>query len=85
VDRLGEGGRRAAVTINALFMLLLSAALAYYGVQLTRDTWDQSMPNIALSVGVFYAALAVGQVHACMHLVRILITGRAHTADWSET
>ena len=84
VDLFSDLGRRAAVTINAVFMLLLSLVLAYYAVMLTGDTWDQLMPNIPLPVGVFYAALVFSQIHAAMHLVRIIITGQAHSADWSE-
>jgi len=85
VDLFSDLGKRVAVTINAAFMLVLSLVLAYYAVQLMGDTWDQLMPNIPLPVGVFYAALAISQLHAAMHLVRILVTGQAHAADWSET
>ena len=70
---------------NAFFMMLLSVAAAYYAVLLARDTWDQMMPGINLSVGLFYVGLVIGQIHTCMHIARILMTGQTTTEHLSET
>lgn len=83
--RFGPRMQRAVRSFNALFMLILSAAAAYYAVLLTGATWDQMMPGIPLSVGLFYLGLVVSQVHTCLHVVRILITGEASTDHLSET
>jgi len=85
VQRLGPSARRAILVFNAFFMLLLSLAAAWYAVVLARATWDQMMPGINLSVGLFYVGLVVGQVHTCMHIARILMTGRLSTDHLSET
>jgi hypothetical protein len=33
------------------------------------------MPGLNLPVGIFYLSLAVGQIHCCLHVARILISG----------
>jgi TRAP-type C4-dicarboxylate transport system permease small subunit len=56
-------------------MLILFGVVAYYAAQLTAKTWDQMMPGLNLPVGIFYLSLSVGQIHCCLHVARILITG----------
>lgn len=85
VDRLDERVKRFIVSLNALLILILSATIAYYAALLTADTWDQLMPGIPLSVGVFYASLVAGQIHVGLHVLRILITGRLPSEHWSES
>lgn len=85
VDRFNEGARRFVIWLNALLILILSGTIAYYAALLTGDTWDQLMPGIPLSVGVFYASLLIGQVHTCLHVGRILITGEQPSEHWSES
>lgn len=84
-DRLGPAAQRAVRIFNAMFMLLLSVAVTYYAWRLAADTWDQMMPGIRISVGIFYLALAVGQVHTALHVLRIIITGQPSSDHWSET
>src|SRR5829696_31224 len=57
VQRLSRRVQRAILSFNAVFMLILSAAAAYYAVFLANATWDQMMPGIHLSVGLFYLGL----------------------------
>ena len=85
VQHLGPGAKRAVRVFNAFFMLLLAAVTAWYGAILVYDTWDQNMPGIRLSVGLFYVGLTVGMIHTCLHLGRILITGENTTDHLSET
>jgi TRAP-type C4-dicarboxylate transport system permease small subunit len=85
VERFGEAARRRTRVFNAAFMLLLSAMAAYYGFQLARETWDQMMPGIDLSVGLFYVGLVISQVHSCLHIAKIIMTGEAGTEHLSET
>jgi TRAP-type C4-dicarboxylate transport system permease small subunit len=77
--------QRATLVFNAFFMMVLSLTAGWYGVVLAVGTWDQNMPGIRLPVGLFYVGLAVGQIHTCMHLVRILITRQTTTDHLSET
>jgi TRAP-type C4-dicarboxylate transport system permease small subunit len=67
---------KAAVNrFNAVFMLTLFGVVAWYAAQLATKTWDQMMPGLNVSVGTFYVSLAVGQIHCCLHVGRILLTG----------
>jgi TRAP-type C4-dicarboxylate transport system permease small subunit len=85
VERFSNAGRRHARRINAVFMLVLSAVAAIYGVQLMYQTWDQLMPGIALSVGLFYLGLVYGQLHTVLHIFRIFATGETLPHTLSET
>lgn len=78
-QHFGPTAKRATRIFNAIFMLILSAAAAYYGLQLARDTWDQMMPGIGLSVGLFYVALVISQTHTFLHVFRIVLTGENTT------
>lgn len=64
---------------NAVFMLILFGTVAYYASQLLLRTADQMMPGLDVSVGTFYCALAIGQIHSCLHVGRILVTGAMPT------
>jgi TRAP-type transport system small permease protein len=77
--------RAALNRFNAVFMLILFAVVAYYAAQLTNQTWDQMMPGLNVSVGLFYLSLTVGQIHSCLHVGRILITGELPTEVMNET
>ena len=85
VQHFNPAAKRAVLVFNAFFMLVLSLTAAWYGAVLAQNTWDQNMPGIGLSVGLFYVGLAVGQIHTCMHLVRIIITREVPTEHLSET
>jgi TRAP-type C4-dicarboxylate transport system permease small subunit len=77
--------QRAVRSFNALFILLLSATAAYWAMHLAHDTWDQMMPGLQLSVGLFYVGLFVSQIHTCLHVIRILLTGETTNEHLSET
>jgi TRAP-type C4-dicarboxylate transport system permease small subunit len=69
-------GKAALNRFNALFMLVLFGTVAYYATQLASKTWDQMMPGLNVSVGMFYLSLAVGQAHCFLHVAKVLITGK---------
>jgi TRAP-type C4-dicarboxylate transport system permease small subunit len=85
VDRFSEKAKRITLLLNAVLMVVLCTTVAYYAFVMMRDTWDQNMPGLPLSVGVFYASLALGQIHTCLHIGRILLTGELRNEHWSET
>jgi TRAP-type C4-dicarboxylate transport system permease small subunit len=85
LSRLGIVNTKALRRFNALFMMVLFGLTAYHAMQLMRQTWDQMMPGIDLSVGLFYFGLVVGQIHCCLHVGRILIFGEPLTEVLSET
>lgn len=74
-ERFSASGKRILRRVNALFMLILCGVTAFYAVNLMEQTWDQMMPGINLSTGLFYLGLLIGQVHCCLHIIRLLMTG----------
>jgi TRAP-type C4-dicarboxylate transport system permease small subunit len=81
---LGSVGTRWRHRINAILMLVLSGVATYFAIKLVERTWDQMMPTMPVSVAWFYVALAVGQLHCCLHLGRILLTGAPSNKVFSE-
>lgn len=85
LTRFGIVNRKAVNRFNAVFMLILFGLTAFYAMQLMQKTWDQMMPGVDLSVGLFYLGLLVGQVHCCLHVGRILILGETSNEVLSDT
>ncbi len=81
---LGSVGTRWRHRINAVLMLVLCGFASYFAIKLVERTWDQLMPTMPVSVAWFYVALAVGQIHCCLHLGRILLTGEPSNKVFSE-
>ena len=84
LTKLKYVSKPAVNRFNAVFMLLLFGIVAFYASQLTAKTWDQMMPGLNLPIGLFYLCLAVGQIHSCLHVGRILVTGELPTEHFSE-
>lgn len=63
--------------VNALAMIALSIAIFYYGYEMMNKVHDQVMPGSNISVGLFYYALLISQVHVGLHLAQMLIAGEA--------
>ena len=70
----GEG-RRALFRVNLILMAALMLVVLYYAIQLVILTWQQLMPTLDLSVGVFYIALAWCSIHSVLHFVRLFLLG----------
>jgi TRAP-type C4-dicarboxylate transport system permease small subunit len=75
IDLLGAGPRRLVRRVNASLMAALMLVIAYYAVVLAFATWDQRLPGLDLSVGLFYVALLVCAIHSLLHLLRMIGTG----------
>lgn len=69
LSRLGEHGRVALVVLQTALSILLMGIVAVYGAWLTLDLWDQMMPTLNLSIGVFYAIVTFSAVHSILHLL----------------
>ncbi len=84
-ERLSPLTQRYVRRFNAFFIIILCATTTYYGAILAYDTWDQMMPGLNLSVGIFYVALVIGMTHTCLHVAEMLITGEPRDEHLSET
>ncbi len=72
---LPGSGRRALFRAHLTLMAALMTIVFYYAVQLAMLTWQQLMPTLELSVGVFYIGLAWCAVHSVMHFFRLFVLG----------
>jgi TRAP-type C4-dicarboxylate transport system permease small subunit len=55
--------------------IVLLALVAYESVRLGLENWDETIPSLGLSGGLFFIAVAVGSAHTVAHLVDIAFTG----------
>jgi TRAP-type C4-dicarboxylate transport system permease small subunit len=85
VEHLSFATRRLIHRVNAVLMTGLMIIVAYYAVQLAERTWDQMMPGIALSVGLFYVAMIISAAHSILHLIRLAWTGIPPVSQLSES
>lgn len=69
VERVGSRSRMALVVLQTMLSILLMGIVAVFGAVLMVDLWDQMMPTLNLSIGVFYAMLTFSAVHAILHLM----------------
>lgn len=69
LSRVGKHGRVALVALQTVLSILLMGIVAVYGAWLTLDLWDQMMPTLNLSIGVFYALVTFSAVHSILHLL----------------
>ena len=69
ITRVGERGRIALVLFQTVLSILLMGIVAVFGLLLTLDLWDQMMPTLNLSIGVFYAIVTFSAVHSILHLL----------------
>ena len=62
-------GQRVLTVVQTALSIGLMAIVAVYAVVLAIELWDQLMPTLNLSVGLFYAILAFSAVHSILHLL----------------
>jgi TRAP-type C4-dicarboxylate transport system permease small subunit len=75
VDALPEKARVFLLRVNMVIMLVFCAVLVWVGIRVGLHVWDQAMPGLPISVGVFYFGLAFSQAHVILHLIVIMVDG----------
>ncbi len=81
VVRLPAAARAAVFRATALLGLVLMTTAAWQAAAVARTTWDQLLPTINASAGLFYVAVVVGCAHSALHLARLAIAGGDPAAD----
>lgn len=71
---------RAMAALSALMMLLITKE----AFVLTRDNWDETIPVLNLSGGLFYLAIAIGAAHCALRSIEILMSGEPSLRDVIE-
>lgn len=74
-DRLPTGPRRMLFRTMSVLAMVLMAVVAWQAGILTRNQWDEPMSTLDISVGLFMMPVAIGAVHAMLHLLAGIIVG----------
>lgn len=59
----------------AAFSGLMMAVIAREAFILTRDNWDEVIPSVGLSGGLYYLAVAIGIAHTAVRSIEICLSG----------
>lgn len=59
----------------ALLSIVLMVIVAREALVLTLDNWDETIPTLGISGGLYYLGVAIGAAHSALHLVAIGFAG----------
>lgn len=82
--RLSPHMRDKLYRFMAAFSILMMLLIAREAFVLTRDNWDETIPVLNLSGGLFYLAVAIGAAHCALRSIEILLSGEPSTRDIIE-
>jgi len=84
-DMLPPGGRKVAGMLVDLLMAILAVFMIVWGIQLCRETWNQSIAEFPwLSVGLSYSPLPVGSFITLLFIVEHFWAGPAKDLESAE-
>ncbi|MBN8535222.1 MAG: TRAP transporter small permease [Rhizobiales bacterium] len=69
------------MSVLSLGMMVLISREAFV---LTRDNWDETIPVLNLSGGLFYLAVAIGAAHCTLRTVEICLSGEPKKSNIIE-
>lgn len=75
LTRLSDRWRDGLYRLMGAFSLGMLAMIAREAFVLARDNWDETIPVLNISGGLFYVAVAIGAAHTALRTVEILMTG----------
>jgi TRAP-type transport system small permease protein len=73
--RLSDSARDRLYRGMAVFSVLMMLLIAREALILTHDNWDETIPVLNLSGGLFYLAVAIGAAHTALRSLEICMTG----------
>ena len=82
--RLTPAMRDGLYRFMSVFSILMMILIAREALILTRDNWDETIPVLNLSGGLFYLAVAIGAAHCALRCIEILLSGEPSTRDIIE-
>lgn len=75
LTRLSPSARDRLYRAMALVSIALMAIVAREALNLTIDNWDETIPVLGISGGLYYLAVAIGAAHCALHLLAIGFVG----------
>lgn len=75
VARLPLRARGGLFRLMSALAAVMSALVAWEAWKMSVDTWDEMIPSINLSSGLFFVAVFIGMAHSVLRLVALVIDG----------
>jgi TRAP-type transport system small permease protein len=75
LNRIGPARRNILYRSMSVLSVGLMALVAYDAMKLTIENWDEEIPAIGLSGGLFFLPVAIGAAHSILHLIDIALSG----------
>jgi TRAP-type C4-dicarboxylate transport system permease small subunit len=72
VQQFPGGLRRQLVRVCTHASIGLMAIVLWQTLPVARDTWDERMPRLAMSVNWFLVPVGVSAAHSILHLLQLL-------------
>ena len=84
VTRVSDQLRDRMYRSMSALSIVMMAFIAREAWKLTVDNWDETIPSIGLSGGLFFLVVAVGCGHTVLHLMNIVVVGEPRRAGIIE-
>lgn len=81
VKALNKNWQEILFRITAVAGAVLMAAVFYAAVIATADKWQELMPTISITAGVYYIAVLICAVHSFLHLILLAWMGSTTWGD----
>jgi TRAP-type transport system small permease protein len=75
LTKLSPAGRDRLYRIMGVLSLVMLVMIAREAFRLALDNWDETIPALGLSGGLFYLAVAIGTAHCALRTIEIGMTG----------
>lgn len=75
VEKFPPAGRNALRRAGASLSALMMIAIAWAGIGVAREQWDEPMSTVPLSVAWFILPVVLGASFSALHLLRVVIAG----------
>jgi TRAP-type C4-dicarboxylate transport system permease small subunit len=73
--RLSSGARDICYRLMSGLSFFLLLLIAREATILTVDNWDETIPSLGLSGGLFFVPIALGAAHCAMRIIEIWLSG----------
>ena len=84
IVRIPAAQRTLIFRVLSFFGIIMMLMIAYQGILVAIDVWDQMMPTIDLTNGVFYIPVVICGLHSAAHLLSQVFTGTVVERAYTE-
>ncbi len=74
VTNVSPAARDRLYRAMCLPAVMMMALITWESIKLTMDNWDETIPSVGLSGGLFFLAVAIGCGYTIPHLIYVMAT-----------